>query len=221
MAVRTPKVSIEDWDLRRLAHKKRYEDKMEKYDQYCDWYCGDFDDVWVQVTGDTGEVIRGPVSAVNMVGLVARSWVSHLFFNAPTGVVKEQPGFARGMADLQTRTLNNLIQETGLYDEGRATLLDAFLAPVFVMKVGYSCDIAENAERLKFQREYAQSENQRMLEGVEVFTATHDHHQAHLDVVNDFIETLMDGKTIRGAPSSVLEAAQAHRDKHAEASTLR
>lgn len=213
MAPRKPKVSIEEWDRRRDAHHKRYEDKLEDYDLFCRWYNGNFDDVWVDVTNEEGEVTRGQVSGINMTGLVARSWISHLYFNAPKAVVKEQPGFGPEMADVLTRVANNLIEETGLYEEGRSTLLDGFLGPVFVVKIGYSCDVTEPEDKLEEQRAYARSENQSILERVPVYVSPYDHHQAHHEIISDFIEKLIDG-TFGEVPEEVIEAAKAHQAEH-------
>ncbi|MCP3886832.1 MAG: hypothetical protein GY700_15445, partial [Propionibacteriaceae bacterium] len=201
----TPK----DWDLRRDAFQSEMREEFDKYERYAAWRRGDNEDLIAMM----GLEDSNEAAPVNMVGLVSQSFRAHLFFNAPKSVVKPLPGLRKAdLATVHTRLLNDAMDETRFYFEGRKGLLDGFLGPYMVFKIGYSADVVTDKERVEKDRARAAMENNRLMVGDRVQVANSDIGAVHIEAHQSFLEDVSEERL--QLPASVARATARHIDKH-------
>lgn len=208
------KIKIEDWELRRESFNRHMRDVMDKYHLYCKWFTGDFSDIELEIDGGEEMSMYGETSSVNMTAMVGRSFVAHLFYNAPKVVIKAQPGFSEKLANVETQNANNMVDEGGLYDEGGKVLLHGFLGPNLIMKVGYSADYELDKERIEKERALAREENQEFLAGGTPSVSKEDYHVGHEEIHELQLELIYEGK--QQADDSVIAAIKSHIVSHRE-----
>jgi hypothetical protein len=151
------------WDQMRTAwwaHAKR---PLDLYVKYARWFRGDMVEIDDEVSRRLPKGARKTV--VNLTNLVTLQQRAELFFRNPRMMVRP-PGtlsdkiFTPDLAEVETLLLNDQLEQVGFYRHGRRAILDGLLGPFFVVKVGYTADVAIDTTLVDAERLAAQAENQ-------------------------------------------------------------
>jgi hypothetical protein len=207
---------IERWAKRRKDFHDAMSKKFQSYSRFCRWFKSDFSDV-ANSMGESPEALSVP----NLLALVARSFRAHLFFNSPrvvvkpVGVLEADMKRAQKLAKVQTSVVNDIFEETGLYWQGRKLILDGFLAPYMVAKVGYNLDVVVDEDRRRKEREKAERETLQMSQGGRPQARVDDLHSLHIEQHEQLLVGVRRGD-FPGIPPEDVKYIEKHVEKHYE-----
>jgi hypothetical protein len=208
------------WEDRITAYRSFHKDALENYRRFSRWFTGDQAELRQQLQLITKERRIAPLE--NFVYINTVSMMSELFFRAPRGHVTPLTNFGPGvfsakLAEIETTLLNDAVDETDLFGEGRKMIMDGLLGPLMIAKVGYSADIVQDDEMMESEREHARSEDMAILSGGRPTVKVTDYHPGHIEQ-HDATIAAIENRTIP-APDSVLRYLKKHKRFHEDALT--
>jgi hypothetical protein len=204
-------MTVKSWRQRLKAFEEDMDRPLKDFTRYKKWFRGDFADIDLRMKVEQ-------VYDVNMVALVAKSRMAHLFFNSPRVVVRSIPGRGTDLADVETSVVNDVFLESDFWTVGRRVFMDAFLAPYGVFKVGYSADVVADPEFIEKQRERAHNENMRIASGQRIRLSSDDYDAIHLESHDAVLELANTGELEldEKGMKRIKKHVQAHRDQQRE-----
>ena len=198
----------QDWDQRIKYFREKMETPLKDYKRYKRWARGDFRDIDAEMG-----LAEGQSASVNMVAMVLRSFLAHLFFGPPGVAVKSIEGHrSPELAKVETDGLNDLIDQTNLFKQGKLTVMDGFLAPFMCFKVGYNADIDVNVTWLESENQKVVVENKAFLADMNVGVHKTDNDSLHINGHELLYQQVLEGNEMM--PASARDNLKAHIEKH-------
>lgn len=196
---------ISDWQERVRCHEEDLDSVYRDYHQMQKWFRGDFTDMDNKF--DAEDIYR-----VNMIQLTAKSLRANVFFNNPEYIVEPAKGISAERALVETRTLNDTMRESALYQHGRMVILDAILGPFGCFRVGYNADIAVDEEAMEKDRDRSYRENMALVTGLRISVRDTDNDTQHIAIHDQLIEQI--GRGDIEVNEGQLNRLMAHQTKH-------
>ena len=162
-----PRTTVSFWETQRRACEQYLEPVLQKFALYAQWYSGSLDSLQQQIASALG---IDPIAGAPFINLVTRTSRAEMFYRAPRYLVEpiERFGpsvFTQDLAQLETVLLNDFVEETNLFRQGRRVILDMLLAHRGIFKLGYTADIAVDYPLVNENREKAQLAARSLIEG--------------------------------------------------------
>lgn len=207
------------WEDQVSASSRHQQEGLADFAKYSAWLRGDMSDI----TGGIRRTLRcreTDVVSVNLFSLVTKSLLGDLFYRAPRAFCKPTQGFGPSvfspeLAKLETKLLNDWIEEADLYGTGRRCLIDGLISPSFCVKVGYSSEIAVDQNLIDEQRQVAQIEDQLYTSvGTKMRLKDTDLDKVHSDQHNATLAAIERGDIL--VPEKAIEYLKKHIKKHDE-----
>lgn len=173
------------WDDQFDASKRKRAKVLARFFRYAGYIEGEMKDVTAAAQRFVG-CKREDVIPVNIMSLVARRWLASMMYRNPRAHVEALNTFSKTftpeLASVETRLLNDWIEDSDLFSVGRKGLLDGFLADIMVFKVGFSDDHAMDSDDYAKSLEEAQKEDLAYLSsGKRPIVTSEQDHRAHIE----------------------------------------
>ena len=142
---------------------KRNQPQLDRYGRFCQWYRGNLDGL-TDPSATTGLDSMGQRALDNMHTFVTDAAIAQMFFRNPRFQIRVPSGkptgvFTPGLAAVETKMLNDTIEQIGYFRRARRRLLDARNGPFGILKITYDADTVVDFEKVEAAREAAQAEN--------------------------------------------------------------
>lgn len=173
------------WDDQFNASKRKRSKVLQRFFRYAGYIEGEMKDVTAAAQRFVG-CKREDVIPVNIMSLVARRWLASMMYRNPRAHVEALNTFSKKftpeLANVETRLLNDWIEDADLFSVGRKGLLDGFLADIMVFKVGFSDDAAADSDDYAKAIEEAQKEDlSYVATGARPVVTADQDHRAHIE----------------------------------------
>jgi len=133
----------------------------------------------------------------------------------PTFRVEPKSSLSTQGAPVVQSVINHWYRETGQFAQDARCLLDAFIYPYAVKKIGYTArlnsDVFTLSDTAEFELQTAEEENLFLLEKIPIKMRMHHEHSAHIE---SHMGAIQDPDT---PPEAVVGFLQPHIDEHVEA----
>lgn len=193
-----------------------YQDRRREYKRYAKRFAGEPrpEGVSRRVKTTNGQY---EVEA-NMLHLVVRSIVSDMMFRNPRFVSKPVETFGRSaftpkLSRLESKLLNDAIEDVHLFHHGRRVLTDMALGYLGVFKVGYSADIAVDDELIDANMKAAERENVAIMGGRRPQATPEDLHKTHIERHTQLLALIEKGD-LPDTPDKYVDYLKKHIKKH-------
>lgn len=148
------------------ARNEAMQDALTRYVRYSKWYAGDMADLDAEVRR-TLKCKANEVVSNDMTNPAVRGTLAKMMYRAPRAVVKPLQGFGPSkftpeLARVETRLINDWIEEANFLRVGRRAILDGIIGPYMCVKVGYTAEIDVDPEAILAERTVAQYENEKL-----------------------------------------------------------
>lgn len=207
------------WEDRISSYRSANDLGLKDAIKFAAWYAGDLATLRARVSDLLGGEDVAPLS--NHININTQAALSELMFRSPRYLATPQPHFGPPFGDklarIETRNLNDWVDESDFFGEGRMTLLDGLLSPMMVFEVGYCADIGVDDELLAAERAHAQNEDLAILGGGKPRVLKDDYHPAHIEQHDRTIADIEKG--LLPATAGVLRYLKKHRKFHEDAAT--
>ena len=207
--------TVDYWEEQRKASEEYLDPVLKKFQLYASWYAGDMESLASAIQKAYG--LNAPMGSP-LLNLVTRTARAEMFYRNPRYMVEpiERFGptiFTPALSSVETILLNDFVEETNFFHEGRRVILDMLLAHRGIFKIGYSSDIGMNYPAILESRDKALKEN---MVWVTEFKAPRvgkaDIHTTHIEAHAQAIALAQRGDT--ELPPVQVERMKAHIHQH-------
>ena len=210
------------WLDRVRSYRDYNKTPLDDHARFSRWYAGNQEELRQTLVLLTGDKRMGTAPLANHVHINTCSLLSELMFRAPRAYVSPQTNFGPGvfskkLAAIETTLINDLIDETDFYGEGRRAIVDGLVGPMMIAKVGYSNEIAQDDEMMEAEKRHAQVEDMAIIGGGRPKVSNTDYHPGHIEQHTATLAQMENG-TIP-VPAAALRYLKKHIKFHEEAAT--
>lgn len=220
------RTSPEFWNHEAAEFQKYAKVPLAHFIRYAARYAGNGIDIPFATQDGSADGVNAPATyrpmLANLTNLAARRMVASLYYRNPTFYVAppamERDVFTPALAKIETTRLNNFAKRSNLYGQMREMLLDGALAPYFVGKMWYSCDVAIDPVAANEAYEAAVMENALFAASggrIAPRVKQDDGHESHIKSHREWIASAERGEM--DIPRKYLNYMRKHVEKHEEA----